>query len=90
MNNRTITVAGPDVLLHGVVALAVARRRERKITGTGGRADQVVFARAIRTGEAPADTSLGGPLLALVRRRRTQLRRARYLPGCSRERPFSD
>ena len=50
---------------------------ERAALGLTRKEDWQVLDRAARRGEVPADASLDGPLLALVRRRRRDLRRIR-------------
>src|SRR5438552_16180705 len=54
--------------------VAVTRRRDRAAAGPAGIPDRIAVARALRTGEAPETRSLDQPLLALVERRRQQLR----------------
>jgi hypothetical protein len=57
--------------------LALQRRRDNAATGNAPSPDRVELARAVRTGEPPADHALDPAVLRLVDRRRVQIRRAK-------------
>ncbi len=60
----------------------VMRRRDQKASGITTNAAFKVMAKAMRSGELPNDRALDQPLLAIIRRRRPELRRASILTPC--------
>ncbi len=56
------------------VFIAVMRRRDQRAAGPSGIPNRSAVVHALRTGELPSDEALDPPLLALIERRRRQLR----------------
>lgn len=80
---RSLVPETAGALVVAVVGVYVGPRMaaidERAALGLVRKEDWQVLDRVVCRGEAPADTSLDGPLLAMIRHRRRDLRRVRVL-----------